>query len=97
MKKVFLGGAVCIAMLVTVHQILVGETMMNHLVNGSPIGQSTQIAVVDPQVGLELSGETMVVFLLFFGIVAIHGIEFQSPAPAKLDGLVEVLPFANGP
>ena len=70
---------------------------MDHLVNGSPIGQASQITVVNPQIGLELAGEPLVVFLFLFGIVAIDGIEFQSSAPAKLHGIVQVLSFSIGP
>ena len=40
---------------VTAHEVFVTELVVDHFVDGAPVGQATEVAVVYPQVGLELA------------------------------------------
>ena len=61
---------------------------MNHAIDESPIGEATQIAVVDEQIGLQLAG-IVAMRQFLFRIIAVDGIEFQPTAAAELDGIGE--------
>jgi len=69
----------------------VGQRHMvgNHAVNRSPVGNTTNISIVDEHVNFELSGEVVVVFSCFFWIVAVDGIEFHTTFSTPVHGIVK--------
>ena len=71
--------------------------ILYHPVDGAPVGQATQVAVVDEHIDLELTREVGVVIGGLLGIVAIHCIELESSLATILYGFVEQLSFADGP
>ena len=67
----------------------------NHAIDGTPVGQSTHIAVIDEKVGLQLTGEVRIVLGRLFWIVAIGGIELHATFPTPIDGIVQQLSLAT--
>ena len=71
--------------------------MGDHAVDGAPVGEATDVTVVDEEVGLQLAGEVGIVVGGLLGVVAIGGIELYTTLTAPLEGLVEKLALATGP
>ena len=67
----------------------------HHLVNNAPIGNATQVAVVNKQLGLQFAGTDNIRILLWK--IAIHGIELQSLRSAIINGLLKQLAFTASP
>ena len=71
--------------------------VMDHAVDGAPVREATEVAVVDKDIDLQLATEVVVVGEGFLGIVAIDGIELNAALTTPIDGLVEELAFADRP
>ena len=77
-------------------QLLIRQLLLNHAVDVSPIGQTTQVAVVNEEVRFHLAREAVMGGILF-GIVPVDGIKLHAPFPAPFHGLVQQLSFTYGP
>ena len=71
--------------------------LLNHLIDGAPVGEATQITIVDEYLDLELAREMGIVIGGLLGIVTIDGIELEAALATPLDSLVEKLALANRP
>ena len=69
----------------------------DHTVDGAPVGEATDVAVVDEEVCLQLAGEVRVVVGGFLGVVAVGGVEFHAALTTPLEGLVKELALATAP
>jgi hypothetical protein len=69
----------------------------DHAIDGAPVGESTHVAVIDKEVGLQLAREVGVVVGGFLRIIAIGGVELDTALTTPLEGLVEELALATGP
>ena len=78
-----------------VDELMPLDAIMDHAVDGAPVGEASEVAVVDEEVDLELATEVVVVGEGLLGIVAIDGIELNASLPTPIDGLVEELAFAD--
>ena len=72
-------------------------TTGHHTVDGTPVGQAAYIAIVDKEVGLELTGEMGIVVGGLLGIVAIGSIELHTTLTTPLDGVIKQLSLTTGP
>ena len=72
-------------------------TTGDHTVDGTPVGEATDVAVVDEEVCLQLAGEVGIVVGGFLGVVAVGGIEFHTALTTPLEGLVEEFTLATAP
>ena len=77
--------------------IVPGMAMLNHTIDGAPVGEATQVTIVDKHVGFEFARKVGIIIGSFFGIVAIHGIELEATLATPLYGIVEKLTLANRP
>ena len=66
------------------------------VVDGAPVGQPTEAAVIEEEIRLELAGEALARGI-FLGEVAVDGIELYATLTAPFDGLVEEGTFAYCP
>lgn len=68
--------------------------VVNHQVDGSPVGQAAYVAVVDVDFGIEFPGT-----MRGCGqrVVGVDGVEFESLVAAPLYGFVEKFAFTVGP
>jgi len=73
------------------------DTVVDHVVDGAPVGETTEVAVVDEDVDLELATEVVVVGEGLLGIVAVDGVELYAALTAPVDRLVEELAFTDTP
>ena len=76
----------------------VAPAVVDHLVDGAPVGEATEVAVVDEEVGTGLAagiGTGLAVVLI--GVVGVDGIEFEAALAAELDSLVKEFALADGP
>ena len=80
-----------------VDDIIPGVTLLDHAIDGAPIGQTTQIAIIDKHIDLKLARKVGIVIGGLLGIVAIDGIELQSTLTAPLYSLIEKLSLAYRP
>lgn len=71
--------------------------VLDHMVDGTPVGQSAQIAVVDEDIHLQFAREVRIVVPCLFGIVAIDSIELQSALPTPFDSLFQQFTLAHRP
>lgn len=69
----------------------------DHPIDGAPIGQTTYVAVIDKEVGLQLSGEVGIVISGLLGVIAVGGIELHTTLTTPLESLFEKLALATGP
>ena len=69
----------------------------DHTVDGTPVGEAADIAVVDEDVGLELAGEVGIGVGGFFWVVAVGGVELDAAFAAPVEGCIEELALATGP
>ena len=81
----------------TFEQGFVGEAVVNHLVDGAPVGKAAEVAVVDKDVGLDLAGEVAVTLGFFFGIITVYGVKLQAALTTKGYGFVEKLALTHAP
>ena len=68
---------------------------MNHVVYNPPVGQSSEVSIIYPQVRHQFTGGMMLRLLL--GIVGVNGIEFQAFGFAVIYGFLQQGSFANRP
>ena len=80
-----------------VNDIVPGVALLDHPIDGAPVGKASEVAVVDEHIGLELAGEMGVVIGGLLGVVAVDGIELQATLAAPLDGFVQELALTDGP
>ena len=73
------------------------DLVVHHAVDGAPVGEATEVAVIDEEVDLELAAEMVVVGERLLGVVAVDSIELDAPLAAPLDGFVEQLALADTP
>lgn len=69
-------------------------TVVNHLIDGSPVGQSAYVAVVDIDFGIEFPGTMRACCQR---VVGVDGVEFEPLVATPLYGFVEQLAFTVGP
>ena len=69
----------------------------DHAVDGAPVGEATDVAVVDEEVCLQLAGEVRVVVSGLLGVVAVGGVELHTTLTTPLEGLVEEFALATAP
>ena len=81
---------------VLAHQVFIRKLLVYHFVNGSPVRQSAQVAVVDEEVCFQFA-RVVIVLLFFFGVIAVDGIKIQSAFMAELYSLVQQATFAYTP
>ena len=80
-----------------VDDIVPGVALLDHPIDGAPVGQASEVAVVDEQIGLGFAGEMGVVIGGLLGVVAVDGVELQAALAAPLDGVVQELALPDGP
>ena len=80
-----------------IDHIMPGKVLLDHAIDGAPVGQATQVAIVDKDIHLELAREMRIVIGRLLGVIAIHRIELQAASATPFYGLLEKLPFANRP
>ena len=74
-----------------------GYSFGDHVVDLAPVGKSSQVAVVDEEVGFQFArgGRCVLTFVEVLGVVAVHGIELQAAAP--IHGVLQQLAFPYRP
>ena len=76
----------------------VAPAVVDHLVDGTPVGEATEVAVVDEEVGTGLAaGIGAGLGVVLIGVVGVNGIEFEAALAAELDSLVKEFALADGP
>ena len=71
--------------------------VLDHPVDGAPVGEASQVAVVDEEIDLQLAGEMGVVVGGLLGVVTVDGIELEAAFTAPVDGLIQQWSFSYGP
>ena len=61
----------------------------DHPVDGAPVGQATEVAVVDEHIGLQLAREVRIVVGGLLGVVAVGGVELHATLTAPLEGILQ--------
>ena len=67
------------------NDLLIGYVFCHHAIDFTPIGQSANISVVDKKVGLELSGEVIVLFL-FLSLISIFRVSIAKGISSPICG-----------
>ena len=70
---------------------------MDDLVDGAPVGEAAEGAVVDEEVSVEFAGTDAGLVHFFAGVVAVDGEEFESAFFAEVDGFLQERAFTGGP
>ena len=70
--------------------------LLDHCVDGAPVGNATKVHVVNEHVGIDLAVASVWLDGLL-GEVLVHGIELHTTLTAPLYGLLELLATAYGP
>lgn len=86
-----------VLLFVLAHQVFIRKLLVYHFVNGSPVRQSAQVAVVDEEVCFQFARVVIVLPFFFFGVIAVDGIKIQSAFMAELYSLVQQAAFAYTP
>ena len=71
--------------------------MLNHAIDGAPVGQTSKVAVVNKEIYHELAREVGVVFYRFLRIVAVGSIELDTTLMTPLQGCLEELALTTSP
>ena len=71
--------------------------MGDHAVDGAPVGESTDVTVVDEEVGLQLAGEVGIVVSGLLGVVAVGSVEFYAALTTPVNGGLQELALTTGP
>ena len=71
--------------------------MVDDFVDGAPVGEAADGAVVDEEVGVELAGVDGCCIDLLAGVVGVDGEEFEAALCTEVDGLLQELAFTGGP
>ena len=69
----------------------------NHFVDGAPVGEAADGAVVDEEVGVELAGVDGRCIDFFAGVVGVDGEEFEASLGAEVYGFLQEVAFTGGP
>ena len=69
----------------------------DHPVDGAPVGQATEVAVVDEHVGLQLAREVGVVVGGLLRVVAVGSVELHAALTAPLEGILQEFALTAGP
>ena len=77
--------------------IVPSVAMLNHTIDGAPVGEATQVAIVDKNVGFEFAREMGIIIGGFFGVVAINGIELEATLATIFYSLIEQMALTNRP
>ena len=80
-----------------VNQLVPLGTVMYHPVYRPPVGESSDVTVVDKEVNLQFAAEVVVVGERLFRIVAVDGIELYAAFTAPFHSLVEQFPLSYTP
>ena len=82
-------------------QILVifppGPAVADHFVDGAPVGEAADGAVVDEEVGVELAGVDGRCVDFFAGVVGVDGKEFEATLGTEIYGFLQEFAFTGGP
>ena len=70
---------------------------MDDLVDGAPVGEAADGAVVDEEVGVELAGVDCGCIDFFAGVVGVDGEEFEASLGAEVYGFLQEVSFTGGP
>ena len=71
--------------------------MGDHAVDGAPVGESTDVTVVDEEVGLQLAGEVGIVVSGLLGIVAVGSVELYATLTTPVNGGLQEFALTTGP
>ena len=71
--------------------------MADHFVDGAPVGEAANGAVVDEEVGVELAGMDGRCIDFFAGVVGVDGEEFEASLGAEVYGFLQEVAFTGGP
>lgn len=74
-----------------------GPASGDHDIDGAPIGESAEVAVVDVDVGGDLAAGGYASEGGFVGVVGVDGIELKAAFATPIHGLIEEVTFAHGP
>ena len=78
-------------------EVLPCETLRDHLIDLSPVGNAANVTVIDPDIGLDLTREVIVPFYFLLGVVLVDCIELYTALTAPVDGIFKELAFAYAP
>ena len=78
-------------------EVLPSEALRDHLIDLSPVGNAADVAVVNPDIGLDLTREVIVPFYFLLRIVLVDCIELHTALTTPVDGIIEKLSFAYAP
>lgn len=70
---------------------------MDNLVDGSPVGKAADSAVIDEEVGVELTGMNGCRIDFFTRVVGVDGEEFEAAFCAEVNGFLQEVAFTGGP
>ena len=69
----------------------------DHTVDGAPVGETTEVPVIDEEIDTQFAGEVLVACDVFLGEVAVDCPELHAAIPTPLNGLVQKPALADGP
>ena len=69
----------------------------DHPIDGAPIGETTDITVIDKEVCLQLAGEMGIVISGLLGVIAVSGIKLHAAFTTPLESLFEKFALSTGP
>lgn len=78
-------------------EVLPSQTLRDHLIDLSPIGNATDVTVVDPNISFDLTREVIVPFDFLLGVVLVDCIELHTALTTPVDGIFKELAFAYAP
>ena len=72
---------------------------MNHLVDNTPVGKAAEVAVINENVGSELSWllNNFIRVVADFRMIRVDGVKLDSAGGTPFDSLFEQIAFANRP
>ena len=71
--------------------------LFDHAIDGAPIGQATQIAVVDEHIDLQLTRKVLIALFGLLRIIAVDSIKLQPTFTTPLNSLVQQFALAHRP
>ena len=80
-----------------IEKIVPRAVVGNHAIDGAPVGKSTEVAVVDEDIGLQLSAEMLVVPYRLLGIVLVDSVKLNTTLAAPVDSLVQQFALTHRP
>lgn len=88
---------VFLASVCLVNEVTPFLAMGDHAIDGSPIGQTADITVVDEEVGFEFAGEMGIVVCGFLRVVAVGGIKLHATLATPLKSVVKEFSLTTCP